>query len=77
MVSTITIEKGYHILVSRLVLMDEKIVNAILIVAGLLVFISGLVDIIGQATPIDYFIAIVGIVLAIIGIVGLSHGRIL
>lgn len=55
--------------------MDEKVVNAILIVAGLAVFISGFVDVVGQATPIDYVIAGIGIILVVIGIIGLTRKR--
>lgn len=57
--------------------MNEKIVNTILIIAGLLVFISGLVDILGQATPVDYFIAVMGFVLVIVGLVGFYRGRVI
>ena len=57
--------------------MDAKIVNAILVVVGIILAATGIPQIMSQAGIFDYISTIAGILLVIVGLYGFKAGKVI
>jgi hypothetical protein len=56
--------------------MDPRIINAILLILGFALFITGITRVMAEPGIWDYVLMIVGILLIILSIVGFRRGRV-
>jgi len=57
--------------------MDSKIVNAIIVVVGIILAVTGIPQIMSQPGIFDYISTIAGIILVIVGLYGFKAGKVI
>jgi uncharacterized membrane protein len=57
--------------------MDQKITNAILVIVGIILVLTGIPQIMNQPGIFDYISSIVGVLLVIIGLYGFKAGKVI
>lgn len=56
--------------------MDSKIINLFLLAFGIILFIMGIVEIMGTPSSLDYISTLIAFIIIIIAIAGLRKGKV-